>query len=157
MKNQEYKTKHGYAKSKPPEYRAWQEMRQRCKNPNHKFYKNYGGRGVQVCERWNDFQNFLDDVGFKPSNKYSIDRINNDGNYSPENCRWTNSKQQARNRSNNVLYTYKGQSFTIPEWAEKFNINKSTLHSRINKHGWSIQKALETPVGKVGWNFRRQK
>jgi len=83
-----------------PEYTAWALMKQRCSNPNIKEYKHYGGRGITICERWNDFENFYNDMGDKPKPKilYSIDRINNDGNYEKLNCRWATWKQQANNK-----------------------------------------------------------
>lgn len=80
------------------EYHIWQGMRQRCQNPNYHGYKNYGGRGIKVCDRWQSFKNFFEDMGYRPSKLYSIDRINNDGNYELSNCRWATKKQQSTNR-----------------------------------------------------------
>jgi hypothetical protein len=85
------------------EFRIWSDMRNRCQNPNNYAYKNYGGRGIQVCSRWESFQAFYDDMGTRPSRGHSIDRINNDGNYEPDNCRWATWKEQQNNRRNNVL------------------------------------------------------
>lgn len=81
-----------------PEYTVWIQMRQRCSNPNCRVYKHYGGRGIKVCERWNSFKNFIADMGERPNNKYSIDRIDVDGDYCPENCRWATQTQQVQNR-----------------------------------------------------------
>lgn len=81
-----------------PEYRSWEGMKQRCLNKNAKGYKNYGGRGIKVCGRWMEFKNFLEDMGKKPKGKHSIDRINNEGNYEPLNCRWATDIEQASNQ-----------------------------------------------------------
>ena len=97
---------HAFAGRRSSEYRTWYAMKQRCTNPNVEHYDRYGGRGITVCERWaNSFCNFLADMGLKPSRRHSIDRVNNDGNYEPGNCRWATQKEQANNCSRVVLNT----------------------------------------------------
>ncbi len=90
--------KHGYAKNRIPEYNVWKTMRQRCNNPKNQDYELYGARGISICERWNDFENFLSDMGRRPSDEHSIDRKDNNGNYEPSNCHWTTDDAQANNR-----------------------------------------------------------
>ena len=131
-------------------YDIWVNMKQRCFNPNDQAYQNYGGRGIAVCDEWkDDFQAFYD---WSVSNGYqdglSIDRINNDGNYSPENCRWTDRNVQNRNRRNNHKITYNGVTKTVVEWAEEKNIPYELLLNRLNKLGWSVERALTTPIEK---------
>ena len=136
---------HGMWKSR--EFSIWQSMKDRCYNPNNPRYKNYGGRGILVCERWKEsFKNFFDDMG--KSNGLTIDRIDVNGNYEPGNCRWTNPKIQARNRRNNKVYTYMNETLCVSEWCEKLKIPISTFHNRINR-GWSIDKIVETPINQM--------
>ena len=110
---QQNRVKHGIligVKKCPPEYVAWVCMKHRCSNPRNPEWRNYGGRGIKVCERWlESFENFFLDMGTRPSNLYSIDRINNDGNYEPKNCRWATSKQQAANRRDLMLRDINGR------------------------------------------------
>ena len=96
----EGRTKH--SGSKRPEYKLWSGIIQRCTNPNNKHYRNYGGRGISVCDRWKDFANFFSDIGARPSKELTIDRTNNDGNYEPGNVRWATRKQQQNNRRNSI-------------------------------------------------------
>ena len=127
-------------------YRIWASIHERCNYPAHKYYKNYGGRGIRVCAEWDDFFMFYE---WALANGYqeglTIDRIDTNGNYEPSNCRWVTMKVQNNNRRNNHLVTYKGQTKTLSEWAEEFQINRYTLYKRIQA-GWSVEKALETPV-----------
>lgn len=145
------RTKHGHKKKgrASKTYMIWVAMIQRCINPNNLAYHYYGGRGIKVCNCWkNSFENFLEDMGECLSG-HSIDRINNDGNYCKSNCKWATRKQQARNRINNHLETYNKKVQCIAEWAEEYDISPTTLWSRLYKYGWSMSKALITPVRKV--------
>lgn len=137
--------KHGLTGTKL--YVLWQCMKQRCTNPLSKDYKDYGGRGVAVCDEWlNDFQAFYNwsyANGFKEG--LSIDRINVNGNYEPNNCRWVDTKEQANNKRNNHILTYNEETHTVAEWSKITGIKYNTLLNRINKYNWSIEKALTTP------------
>lgn len=137
-------TKHGYGKSHV--YRIWANMIQRCTNPNRSQYQYYGGRNIKVCKRWSKFKNFLKDMGEVPPG-HQIDRINNNGNYCKSNCRWVTSKQQQRNKQNNRPITYNGRTQLLIEWAEETGIDRETIAARL-KRGWSIEKALITPIQK---------
>lgn len=139
---------HCAGKYTTPEYRAWSAMKSRCSNQKFDTYNRYVKRGIKVCERWNDFQNFYADMGARPSPQHSLDRINNDGDYEPGNCRWASSVEQQRNKSSNRIIFYNGLSLSISEWAEKFNIRCDTLTWRIKK-GWSLNDALTKPVRRM--------
>lgn len=115
-------------------------MKERCLRPSHESYHRYGGRGITVCERWLKFENFLSDMGKRPSGM-ELDRKNNDGNYEPGNCRWRTCKQNNRNKSTNVRYTALGETLTQVEWSEKTGIKSNTIRQRI-KAGWSPERAL---------------
>lgn len=118
-------------------YRCWQDMKQRCLNPNAQAYKDYGARGITVCDLWKDsFDNFLADMGEAPEGM-SLDRIENDRGYSPDNCRWATQKQQNRNHRGCVFIEYQGRRMTIVEWSELTGISAKTLHARYAK-GWGI-------------------
>ena len=127
-----------------PEYRAWEAMKYRCLNSNAAAYPDYGGRGITVCERWMSYENFLADMGRKPSPDHQLDRIDNDGPYSPENCRWATREQQQRNTRYNVKFTYYGKTKTLAEWAKQYGLVYQTLDGRL-KRGWSLRRALNTP------------
>lgn len=137
--------KHGYYKTKI--YGLWNQMIQRCTNPSDPGYGNYGGRGITVCSRWLKFENFLKDMGKVPEG-HQIDRINNDGNYCSTNCRWVTPKQNNRNQRSNHSETFDGKTQCIGAWAEDYNIVYNTLWARLRVYGWSITKALTTPVKK---------
>jgi len=132
-------TTHGMTKTK--EHGAWLSMLDRCRNERHKSYKNYGGRGIMVCERWKEsFENFYIDMGKAP-NGTSIERKNNNGNYCKENCLWATSEEQMHNtRYNNVL-TFNGISMDITQWSKAIKMNRSTLYNRIYRN-WTVERAL---------------
>ena len=137
-------TSHGCATDNKctSEYVSWTNMKQRCYNPNSKDYNNYGGRGIIICDRWkNSFDNFLSDMGKKPNEKYSIDRINVNGNYEPSNCRWATQLDQTNNKRTNKNLTYNGETLTMSQWAKKMNIPLATIHNRI-KRGLSVKDSL---------------
>lgn len=132
--------KHGMTES--TEYTSWEGMIERCYNMNKKGYKNYGGRGIQVCDRWKEtFENFLSDMSLKPSKEYSIDRIDVNGNYEPGNCRWATVKEQSINKSNTRFVEYQGEKVTLVKLAERFNVPYKNLLHRINK-GWTVERAI---------------
>jgi len=126
-------------------YTTWKGMKYRCSNPRVDSYKNYGGRGISVCARWEDFSNFKKDMG-EPPEGMSIDRINNDAGYFPGNCRWATPEQQQRNRVNNTKLTFSGRTLCLVEWAAMTGIRPSTIGSRI-KRGWSIADTLSIKTG----------
>lgn len=133
------KTKHGMNKTK--EWSAWAAMRQRCRDENHPVYYLYGGRGIKFHDSWLDFDQFYKDMGPAPSPKHSIERVDNDGDYTPWNCIWADQKTQSNNTRRNKSITYKGKRQTIAQWADELNIKYDTLYARISR-GWSIERAL---------------
>ena len=132
-------------------------MKNRCNNPNEPRYSDYGGRGITVCQEWlDDFMNFYNwamENGY--SDELSIDRINNDKGYSPDNCRWSTKKEQANNTRTSHNITYKGQTKTLTEWSEILGLSFHLLSNRINKYGWSIERAFETPKSNRGRKCKR--
>lgn len=130
--------------SKAPGYQNWLAMMARCYNNSHVGYPRYGGRGITVCERWHSPKNFLADMGNPPSASHSLDRIDNDGNYEPGNCRWATASEQHRNRSDNHLLTWQGRTACIAEWVEITGLPFDRILRRL-RDGWSVEKALSTP------------
>jgi hypothetical protein len=138
-------TKHGRAKT--PEYVVWLGMKQRCSNTKHIGFPQYGARGIRVCERWrDDFAAFLADMGRRPSPAHSLERINNAWDYEPGNVRWATRSEQARNKRNNVLLTLGGETLTMTDWATRLGTTAQVVWTRLNRQGWSIERALTTPV-----------
>ena len=144
-------TTHGCASSDEyrSEYQSWKSMVRRTTTvkDSAKHWKNYKGRGIKVCDRWRSFENFIADMGKRPSSKHSIDRIDNDGDYCPENCRWVTWHEQARNRRSSHMMDYKGTTKCLIEWAETLGICHLVLSKRMQL-GWTVERALETPVRK---------
>lgn len=137
--------KHGLCGT--PEYHIWADMVQRCENPNAPEYKNYGGRGIAICYRWRKSAgDFVRDVGFRPTPKHEIERINNNGNYEPGNCKWETRRNQILNSRHCHRLIFNGESFSLSEWAIRLGIKCSTLSARINTMKWPIHRALTEKV-----------
>lgn len=137
--------KHGYHNK--PWYSSYKAMMERCYLHSSGNYNRYGAKGVTVCDEWHDIHNFArwaESSGYAPG--LTIDRIDNNKNYCPENCRWATRKQQSNNRRNTVYYTYMGETKPLTEWADMFGIHRSTLYDRVTKRGWSVEKAVKTPT-----------
>jgi hypothetical protein len=134
--------KHGFHGTRA--HACWCNMIERCRNENLPTYRNYGGRGIRVCERWMNFTNFLADMGDPPTAKHSIDRINNDGNYEPGNCRWATQQEQCNNTRQNHYLTFNGRTQTVTQWAMETGLGIERLRTRI-KRGWGAERALKTP------------
>jgi hypothetical protein len=125
-------------------------MIQRCENPKNAGYKDYGARGIRVCERWHNFENFYADMGDKPTPKHTLERNHVDGNYDPNNCVWATQKEQQNNRRNNRIIEFMGQAKTLHQWADHFGINYGTLWSRLEVLHWPFEKALTQRAGLQG-------
>lgn len=133
-------TTHGM--SKHPIFNAWRDMLARCATLSHKSFHNYGGRGIKVCPRWlNSFENFYADMGDRPSEKHSLDRINNDGNYEPGNCKWSTQREQTRNTRRNRRLTFRGKTQCVTAWAEELGVSITAIRDRLSR-GWSDERAL---------------
>ena len=141
-KNPNYK--HGLTKTHL--FQTWCNARSRCRDINCKPYKHYGGRGIKVCAEWdNDFKAFYDWAmanGYKEG--LTLDRIDNNGNYEPSNCRWITVKEQSNNRRSNRLLSFRGETKTVSQWAEVIGMSRDTLHHRLAS-GWDVERALTTP------------
>lgn len=132
-----------------PLFPTWQQMLQRCHNENNTGYKNYGARGISVCQRWRDsFADFIADVGERPSDEHSIGRIDNDGNYEPDNVRWETRQQQGENRRSNRYVTFNGKTQTMSEWAREAGITREAMRLRLKKDA-PLESILMTPKGKI--------
>jgi hypothetical protein len=151
-----------------PEYRTWNNIKNRCLNANNDRFDDYGGRGIMICDRWlNSFENFYEDMGPRPSDKHSIERKNNYGNYEPSNCIWALPTVQNRNTRRVKLYTYKGQTKMLCDWIDELGLDRNTVYYRLftakRLYGteWSVEDAFEIPVehkyGKPGNQNARKK
>ncbi len=137
-------TTHGMSKS--AEYRIWLGMVGRCHNPQNCNWDGYGAQGIRVCKKWRkSFAAFLEDMGERPGYGWSIDRIDNDGDYTPNNCRWADSATQARNKSTNVVLTLRGKRLCIMDWALYLGVSPFTLYTR-HRQGWDDVSILTIPI-----------
>jgi hypothetical protein len=139
--------KHGHSVSGGSKtFTSWRGMVDRCTNKQHKFFMDYGGRGITVCDEWLlDFRNFLEDMGERPEGQ-TLERKNNEKGYSKDNCRWATRKEQGNNKRNNVLLAWGGKTLTLQQLAENIGISPSTLFARLYRHKWSLSDAVTTPV-----------
>jgi hypothetical protein len=122
-------------------YQSWADMRNRCRNARHRRYGFYGGRGIKVCERWDSFAAFVEDLGLKPDG-LTLERLDNNGDYEPDNCKWATYREQNKNTRSTTVYEYRGRRQTIEEWADEVGMPRSTLSERIHGYGWDISVAL---------------
>ncbi len=140
-----YYKKHGM--SNKPIYGVWSLMKERCYNPKRREYKNYGGRNITVCPEWLDSTVFIEwayENGYEEG--LTLDRIDNNGNYCPENCRWVDRKTQATNKRTNRFITYKGETKTITQWANENGLPYHVVKKRYDKLGWTFEKAITEPI-----------
>lgn len=139
--------KHGYSNLDNRTYRTWCQIRTRCRSDEPRYYSHYKGKGIRVCERWDDFSKFLEDMGERPMEK-TLDRIDNNLGYSPENCRWATVYEQANNKSNNTILEFNGERLNVSQWAKKIGIPRHTLFLRI-RAGWPVARVLtQKPIKK---------
>lgn len=144
-----------HGRSGTPLYQIWRSMLNRCCNDKDPMFSHYGGRGIKVCDRWRfSFETFAVDVGERPSDFHSIDRIDNDGHYDPNNVRWATGSEQKRNTSRTIFLTHAGQTRPFIEWCEIVGVNKKTMTTRMRR-GWSVERMLTTPPGRYT-EFRTQ-
>ena len=139
--------RHGHARNKKstPTYSTWKSIKARCLDAKQSSYKYYGAKGIAICDRWMEFDNFLADMGERPSLNHSIDRIDSTGHYEPGNCRWATAKEQSRNTSRNRMITHNGITLCMAEWAENLGVSFTLVRARLNR-GWDHSRALTEPV-----------
>lgn len=139
-----FEATHGYAGMH--EYAIWGNMLYRCNTDTSPLYSNYGGRGIEVCLSWHNYNAFISDMGLRPSSAHSIDRIDVNGNYCKENCRWATKKQQSRNRTNSQYVHIDGKKLQVDDYCELYSVSKHAIKNRIRR-GWSNEKIISTLVG----------
>lgn len=133
-------------RSSLPAYKSWESMLRRCYKPHVKGYGNYGGRGIRVCRRWHIFENFVADMGPRPSLKHTLDRIDNNKDYSTENCRWATWDVQSSNKRITRRMTLNGETLCLKQWAERYNMKEGALRRRLDIWKMPLEQALATPV-----------
>lgn len=141
-------------------YSTWYAMMQRCYNPKNYNYSRYGGRGIRVCEEWHNIENFVEWAKSTVTHKVkglTMDRKDNDGNYCPENCKWSTPQQQARNRQKTICKTINGETKSFMDWCEFYNIKEYIVRTRCNKLGWSFEDAVKTPVNVYNPHLKNRK
>lgn len=144
-RNPAYKHGHSAKTGFSSEYHSWSSMIQRCTNPRRDSWGYYGGRGIKVCDRWlNSFECFLSDMGPRPDG-YSLDRIDVNGDYGPENCRWSTAREQARNSRRTILVEIDGATKPMATWCEELSVSINTVRDRVKFHGMTYKEALITP------------
>ena len=142
--------------SKHPLSGIWRNMLRRCFNEDSKDYCKYGGRGITVSEEWCNIENFINDMDNRPTINHTLDRIDNNGNYCKNNCKWSTKSEQSNNTSVNVLLTYNSETLTVQQWCIKTGLQHSLILSRINA-GWSAEEVLTSPLGSRNVSNRKVK
>lgn len=139
-------TVHGYANRGKQShiYKVWKSMRKRCNNPRSKDFRLYGGKGVKVCARWQDFKLFHDDMASSYRPGLEIERLDSNGDYCPENCKWATEREQSLNTNRARLITFRGETLNVSLWAERFGMDYDLLWQRLNA-GWPMEKAISLP------------
>ena len=149
------KTNLTHGKTRTPTHYTWVNMKQRCYNPSVKKFRRYGALGITVCDRWlNSFENFLEDMGERPEG-LTIERVNNKGPYSPDNCIWASQETQQNNRGNNTRLHHNGKTMTLQQWARETGLRRETISHRIFRLRWTIADALTLPPSPVARNLRK--
>jgi hypothetical protein len=151
-----FKTTHGEARpsTRTAEYRTWSHIITRCHCPTSDVYHRYGGRGIYVCDRWlHSYEAFLEDMGRKPTPLHTIERIDNDGPYCKENCRWATNKEQAQNKRTTLWITFNGETKRMTEWIAIIGLKRPTVQKRM-RMGWSIERTFTTPIDP---SYRRER